>query len=399
MRARRVNHDSTEQIYAPWKRRLEKLRSSLTIRERIQRLLRKRALELTVLFFVSMVLGFVYFVHRTEPLETASMQETTYYWGPRGLLLSPAFREAQTDPHRKVDIFVFKGTDWVDFTHSILRKEDFERPFVVVSAGSDFTIPREIFKEIKLQPKLPDKCLAWFSTNVDLHDFPEFEGRIKPLPIGLDFDGKTRMTHAFVEGFGWQSLLKPWSLVEFPVPPQVQEAEMLRLVATLPHTLERKLQVYADFWVNKGYGRAFPDYQKGLNATSIRRKEAYEKIKDNPNVAVSSYRLTRMEAWRAKGQYMFELSIPGNGMDCYRTWEALVLGIVVITVRSPLDPLFTGLPVVIVDDLEDITESNLMKWKHEYGYRFADPAVRARLTNQYWVDHVLAEVKKHSDNL
>jgi hypothetical protein len=49
----------------------------------------------------------------------------------------------------------------------------------------------------------------------------------------------------------------------------------------------------------------------------------------------------------------------GNGEDCHRTWEALVLGCIPIVKSSPLDPLYDDLPVLIVKDWKDITEDML----------------------------------------
>ncbi len=46
----------------------------------------------------------------------------------------------------------------------------------------------------------------------------------------------------------------------------------------------------------------------------------------------------------------FVLSPRGNGIDCYRTWEAIAAGSIPIVKSSPLDSLFADLPVLIVND-------------------------------------------------
>ena len=43
------------------------------------------------------------------------------------------------------------------------------------------------------------------------------------------------------------------------------------------------------------------------------------------------------------------MSLPGHGLDCHRTWEALALGATVITVHSPLDSLLEKYRVVFLD--------------------------------------------------
>ena len=51
----------------------------------------------------------------------------------------------------------------------------------------------------------------------------------------------------------------------------------------------------------------------------------------------------------------FVLSPPGNGIDCHRTWEAIYLGAVPVTL-SDFSPhgLFSGMPVLVIDSFEEI---------------------------------------------
>jgi len=65
------------------------------------------------------------------------------------------------------------------------------------------------------------------------------------------------------------------------------------------------------------------------------------------------------KGWETQSKYAFVVSPHGNGMDCYRTWEALILGCIVIVKTSPLDTLYTDLPVLIVDSWTDITRELL----------------------------------------
>lgn len=57
----------------------------------------------------------------------------------------------------------------------------------------------------------------------------------------------------------------------------------------------------------------------------------------------------------------FILSPEGNGLDTHRTWEALLVGAIPIVTTSNLDPLFKGLPVVIINSWEEISESFLQQ--------------------------------------
>lgn len=53
--------------------------------------------------------------------------------------------------------------------------------------------------------------------------------------------------------------------------------------------------------------------------------------------------------------YKFMLSPHGNGLDCYRTWEALFLGMAVVVKSSTLDSMYDGLPVLIVNEWSELT--------------------------------------------
>lgn len=57
--------------------------------------------------------------------------------------------------------------------------------------------------------------------------------------------------------------------------------------------------------------------------------------------------------------YSFVLSPFGNGIDCIRTFEALCLGCIVIMKKSFLDIIYEDLPILIVNEWEDINEKLL----------------------------------------
>ncbi len=65
-------------------------------------------------------------------------------------------------------------------------------------------------------------------------------------------------------------------------------------------------------------------------------------------VRVLSTRLPQEQLWREYSSAAFGISPPGRGVDCHRTWEMLYFGMIPIVLSSSLDPMFQGLPVVIV---------------------------------------------------
>lgn len=85
----------------------------------------------------------------------------------------------------------------------------------------------------------------------------------------------------------------------------------------------------------------------------------------------------------------FVISPPGSGFDCYKTWEALVVGCIPIVKRSPIVALFDDLPVVIIDDWNEVTEDFLNKKYEEMSARQYN---LDKLWFGYWL-HVIQEAK------
>ena len=67
----------------------------------------------------------------------------------------------------------------------------------------------------------------------------------------------------------------------------------------------------------------------------------------------------RTTNWLNIKKFTFVLSPFGNGMDCHRTWEALSLGSIPIIKGNGFSKMFEDLPVLVVDNWEQITEELL----------------------------------------
>jgi hypothetical protein len=62
--------------------------------------------------------------------------------------------------------------------------------------------------------------------------------------------------------------------------------------------------------------------------------------------------------------HRFVLSPEGNGVDCYRTWEALYLGAIPIVMVSPTMSAFGDLPILFTEDYSELTEAYLeRRWE------------------------------------
>jgi hypothetical protein len=227
--------------------------------------------------------------------------------------------------------------------------------FALVTGDEDWSIPGSFAGSAELldNPKLG----YWFSQNLD-------EGarhpKLQVFPIGLDY-------HTISNGPRWGH--------EQATPAQ-QEAELEQLRREMPPNEQRLLRAHADFHFNK-----HKDQQWGDDRDSVQRL-----LDGNPNVVFQAKKVKRIDLWREKTRYAFVVSPHGNGLDCHRTWESLVLGNIVIVKRSSLDPLYEGLPVVIVEDWREISEENLKKWHIQHAEACQRADVLERLTNRYWID-------------
>jgi WD40 repeat protein len=101
-------------------------------------------------------------------------------------------------------------------------------------------------------------------------------------------------------------------------------------------------------------------------------------------------RMPRYELWIHKINYQFSASPHGVGLDCHRTWEDLILGCIVIVKTSPLDCLYEGLPVVIVNDWHEVTPKNLKIWAALHKDLIKSGSYKNRLTHDYWMQKIKA---------
>jgi hypothetical protein len=254
---------------------------------------------------------------------------------------------------RDGDLVWTRATSLPEFLDRVLPR--IQARFVLLTGDEDWCIPGDFPRAAELCAS--DKLLAWYAQNFDGVD-PS--GKIFPLPIGLDF-------HTISNRRRWGHPLAT---------PREQEAELEELQAAMPASGQRLLRVHADFHFNK--------HARALMGES--RDTVESRLRANPLIDFQPERIPRLQLWREKTRYAFVVSPHGNGLDCHRTWESLALGNIVIVKRSPLDPLYEGLPVAFVNDWSEITSQALTQWQAQYARLFLEPSFRERLTNRYWIE-------------
>jgi len=213
-----------------------------------------------------------------------------------------------------------------------------KNPFILITTDGDASVPSDIrFATVDALLNCP-WLVSWYTQNYDGY----VHSKLAPFPVGIDLH-----TPRFC-------------------------ASPRSLVAQLEHIRANRLSL------NQMPLRVFCDLE--VSAASEERRIASAKLRNCGHVDFLRKRLSQNAIWRLYAQYPFVLSAEGNGLDCHRTWELLYLGSIIITKKSSLDRLFEGLPVVIVEDWNEVRDmKNLTKWLEQYGPLTDSETIRKRL--------------------
>ena len=252
------------------------------------------------------------------------------------------------------------------FMDSVLPK--LRNPIVLQSGFGTLTTRYPGFERIVESPMI----LQWFLEHFELDR--EHLGRVTPLPIGMDF----------------HKLLPDWPGVRaydqgYPSSAENQQLTLEAIRETIPPIGERPLIAYANFHLTMDV------FLKGREARKRRpaRLEALDQLKGKAHVRFESRQRARNGVWARHREFAFEVSPRGNGIDCHRTWEALVLKTIPIVKTSRFDPAYDGLPVAIVEDWDEVTPARMMAWREKFQDQIDGP-LPAKLYSQYWIEAMRA---------
>jgi hypothetical protein len=204
------------------------------------------------------------------------------------------------------------------FAQNILPK--INSPFVLVSGDSDLPINRSSLQsslESLLQSPL---LLAWFAQNRDF-DHP----KLHSLPIGINLHNLWGNPLQWGGGY---------------ILPTMQELQIQTIAQNAMPLLQRIPKVFCNWH---------------FSIDRADRKACYEQI-DHTVCFFQPHPLPVDQTWQVQAQYQFVLSPHGAGLDCHRTWEALLLGCIPIIKTAKLNDLFEDLPIIVVEDWEQIND-------------------------------------------
>jgi hypothetical protein len=96
----------------------------------------------------------------------------------------------------------------------------------------------------------------------------------------------------------------------------------------------------------------------------------------------------------------FVISPVGAGIDCFRTWEALVMGAVPIVTNSTLWPLYVDMPVMVINDWnKDISIDSLMEFEMRLNRELDRKRLKIAKRPKIWAKHWIDAINKYRLNL
>lgn len=209
------------------------------------------------------------------------------------------------------------------FAQQILPKIHTE--FILVSGDSDLAINEaNLGSHLDLLLK-SSRIRAWHAQNRD-YEHP----KLHSLPIGINIHNLWANPLQWGGGF---------------ILPSLQELQIQTIAENAPDFHNRQQKVFCNWH---------------FSIDRADRKDCLAKI-DKSICYFQPKPLPTATTWEMQSNYQFVLSPHGAGLDCHRTWEALVLGCIPIIKAARLNDLFTGLPVIVVNDWQEISPALLQE--------------------------------------
>ncbi len=224
-------------------------------------------------------------------------------------------------------------------------------PYILITHNSDDIIDAKYIDFLQ-DPKI----IKWYTQNVDIDD-----EKIVPIPIGIE------NRYWYFKRTADIDLIEKVSKMDF------QRDNYVYLNIT-PATFTQERQHVLDFFSNKPY------------VHWIKNRNYLEYLTDLK-------------------EHVFCLSPSGNGLDCHRTWEALLMGSIPIVrpfVKGTLkeavgnNSMYRDLPVIVVKQWDEVTpkflEQKLLEFSEaEFNY--------SKLYFSYWKNMILSEAERFKASL
>lgn len=226
-----------------------------------------------------------------------------------------------------------------------------KKPLILITSDGDKSVPSSY--DIKIVKKIleNDKILFWYTQN---YDKSYIHKKLRHIPIGFDCHTTQWLINNSAE-----------KKIEF----------MIKCRNESPTHNRISDKILSD---------------SHLRFTHNERKIMYKKLINNDDIYFLDKKKTFTDITKLYNKYNFVLSPRGNGLDCHRTWELLLAGVIVITKSTSLDDMFkkNNLPVIILKDWDELNKNlpnKLKKWYQEYKDKTTTGNIFPKLKFNYWL--------------
>lgn len=202
--------------------------------------------------------------------------------------------------------------------------------FILVSGASVKTCPIEVLTKNEFEKLMTNRFLIrWCSQNNSISHLP----RIIQIPLGIDY-------HTILNNPNHD-----WKANGEGILPIDQE-KLLKEIAynTKPFYERITNKIYSNF---------------AMNADRFNQRKDCLKVISHNLIDSCGGKHKRTKTWKIMTNYAFVLSPYGNGMDCHRHWEAIILGCIPIIKSTEFENMYSDLPVLNVKNWSDINEKLL----------------------------------------
>jgi len=156
------------------------------------------------------------------------------------------------------------------------------QPFTLITTDGDSSVPSDLNDDVVQKLLGHPSLLAWYTQNLA----DNFHPKLHSVPIGLDFHTD--------RGFG------------------------------VGIKLQRTFRAIAEQPSEPRLNRVLVDFSASLNSEV--RKGFIAANTNNAFVDVLTSRVPQPELWKMYRHYRWVVSMPGNGLGCHRSWEAVYQG-------------------------------------------------------------------------
>ena len=249
----------------------------------------------------------------------------------------------------QIIVYCLNSMEYLNKLHLFL--DLVKKPFVLITSMDDMEFPLEIDNTFMTKIKKNIYFKHWFSINKTISNNFQFTS----IPYGLDY---------------WTLSTRPYfseNVQNF----QQQNTILENIAMNNSPFTQRIPKIYGNFHLH------FTDDKRN---GGWRRKLLH--IIPRDIIDYQETYLPRSETYKNFSKYSFVLSPYGNGYDCIRTFEALCLGCIVIMKKDFLEIIYEDLPVLFVNNWEDINEDLLNKTIIEFSNKTFN---YEKLKMNYWI--------------